>query len=259
MSTIQFNPVMDIGSSLEPPAEEVLLPSRGVFYNDESTSVIAKNDGKILVRPITFREEQLMVSPRIIKTGQVVSALLRECVKTPNVDVDNLLSADRMFLFYYLRSISYGPEYEYSAQCPHCSTNALYVVDLSSLDVVYADPNKDREPIDIYLPVSKRHVKLRYSRGYDENIQIQKMVDGGEYTLIDTLVRLTVDIDGIPQQYWYKFYENLSVKDSYALKTSSSGRDIGIKTNTQLTCKSCGQKFDSDVPITANFFRPKLS
>jgi len=244
-------------SVFEPPAEEVLLPSKGVFYDDEHNKVIKDNKGKILIRPMTFKEESMLTNPRLVKTGQLLSAILRSTIKTPGVDVEYLLSADRVFLFYYLRSISYGDNYSFTTVCPFCQETINHSVRLGSLNVKYAD-EKDKEPIEINLPIMKKKVFMRFSRGIDERtesaMQGQEEI---EEDIISSYIKLAVDVEGVPRIYWRKFFENLTAKDSATLRNVLTEKEPGIDTTIKMKCPFCNNSFEEALPLTANFFRPE--
>jgi endogenous inhibitor of DNA gyrase (YacG/DUF329 family) len=253
-------------SKLEPVPETVVLPSKGVFYREMNKSLF-ESKGKILIRPMTLREEMIIKSPRVIKTGQFLNILLKECIKTPDVDPLHLLSVDRMFLFFYLRAISYGDDYMFSSQCSHCQKVSNQNIKIRSLDIKYS---KETESEPIEIPLRGTKLLLRLSRGFDEeksNEETSTVVtnrqetapeveqeDDGMETL-KSLMSLTIDIIGVPREYWKKFYETLSLIDTQKLTDKVSELEPGLKSDITVKCPECKKTYNDRVPISANFFR----
>jgi hypothetical protein len=248
----QENNIEDINfdtSALEPTPEEILLPSLGIYYENEN-QIIKQNGGKILITPLTLKHEVLLTSPRIVKSGQLLTTLLSATIKTPNVNPNALLSGDRLFLFYYLRSISYGDEYKFSTQCPSCRETFFKTIRLSSLKIKYGDKNKP-EPIPIDLPISKKRIYIRFSRGYDEQtLEDQDLMEG--------ILKLIVKIDGIPSNLQKKFLENLNLRDAAIIRKFFEENEPGIDARLSLTCPNCSYEFETILPITVDFFRASI-
>lgn len=235
-------------SVFEPVAEEVELPSQGKFYKEKNTSLY-QNGGKILIRPMTMQEELILQNPRIVKTGQIINSLLRQTIKTPDIDLNFLLTADRIFLFYYLRSISYGDSYKFNFECPSCGHNEEIEVFLGQLNVKNPDENAE-EPFLVDLGKNKK-IWLRYARGFDED----KFDLQDEKFKLKTILNLVVNIEEVPKQYWEKVLTNLTVKESAQLQQEILDKTPGLDTEIKHTCSSCNTEHNISLPITANFFR----
>lgn len=235
-------------SVFEPVAEEVELPSKGKFYKEKNTSLF-KNGGKILIRPMTMQEELILQNPRVIKTGKIIDALLRQTIKTPDIDLNFLLTTDRIFLFYYLRSISYGDSYKFNFECPYCENHEEVEIFLGQLKIKNPD-EKAKEPFLIYLGENKK-IWLRYARGFDEDKYDLK----DEKFQLKTILNLVVDIEGVPKQYWEKFLTSLTVKENAKLQKDIVDKTTGIDTDITHTCSACNTEHKISLPITANFFR----
>lgn len=57
--------------------EEILLPSRGRFYDGTDGPV----DGKIHIRPMTGEEEQILATPRFVKKGIAINMIFQNVLK----------------------------------------------------------------------------------------------------------------------------------------------------------------------------------
>jgi hypothetical protein len=105
--------------------EEILLPSLGRFYDGSQ----APSSGVLHVRPMTGNEQEILATPRLVKTGQAVNMIFKACVREP-IKPEQLLTVDRTVLLIFLRGISYGSDYEVEIRCPVCSTKFNTVIDL---------------------------------------------------------------------------------------------------------------------------------
>jgi len=235
-------------SVFEPVAEEVELPSLGKFYKEKNT-ILYKNGGKILIRPMTMQEELILQNPRIIKTGKIIDALLRQTIKTPDIDLNFLLTTDRMFLFYYLRSISYGDSYKFNFECSNCGNNEEIEIFLGDLPIKNPKENAE-EPFLVDLS-EKKKIWFRFARGIDED----KFDLTDDNFQLKTLLNLIVEIENVPKEHWEDVLKNFSVKENYKVQKEILDKTPGIETEITHTCSNCKTENKMSLPLTANFFR----
>ncbi len=254
-----------VDSPLDPPAELVEIPSHGYLYKNSTTDQDVLS-GNIRIRPMTVREEKILSTVRLIKSGQALDLVFKNCIKS-DIDTQELLSSDRSFLMLWLRSISYGNTYKFKLQCPNaaCQKKFEYEVDLNGHAVKeLTDPNVS-EPFEITLPVSKQKVLFRLPRGKDEmeimklNNQPKKLNEPDE----DSVKRLTSAIVKItrPDGTVVSDKEKQMVVESWIARDSSTFRnkieelDCGVEDIKGIKCPYCEEEFDTPIPITENFFR----
>ena len=109
------------------PAIFVRLPSAGRFYPRGTLEATANSEYGVM--PMTTMDEITYRTPDALFNGQAVVSVIQSCVPNirdawamPSIDVDSLLIA--------IRIATYGHEMDISTQCPECSTEADYGVDL---------------------------------------------------------------------------------------------------------------------------------
>lgn len=252
-------------SPLDPPAELVDLPSHGYLYKN-STDDPDVLSGKIKIRPMTVKEEKILSTVRLVKSGQALDLVFKNCIKSA-IPTEELLSSDRSFLMIWLRSISYGNTYRFKLQCPDagCQKKFETEIDLSGHPVKELEDDTVQEPFEIILPVSKQKVLFRLPRGKDEmeimksNNQPKKLNEADE----DVLKRLTSSIikitlpDGtvVSEKEKNAIVESWIARDSSTLRNEIEKRDCGIEDIKGIKCPYCGNEFDTPIPITENFFR----
>lgn len=92
--------------------EPVSLPSKGIPYPPNHPA----SSGTILVRPITTKEEEILATERLQRQGIALDMIMQNCIVTPGIDTMDLVSGDRMMILFYLRAVSYGPNYKFEAR-----------------------------------------------------------------------------------------------------------------------------------------------
>ena len=85
------------------PTEVIDLPSRGQVYPKESPL----SEGKLELKYMTTREEDILMSENLIKKGVVIDKLLDSLIVTEGVNQDQLILGDKTdeeFSDYFLNS-----------------------------------------------------------------------------------------------------------------------------------------------------------
>ena len=86
------------------PTEVVDLPSRGLLYPKDSPL----SSGKIEVKYMTAREEDILTSANLIKQGVVVEKLLESLIVDKSIKVNDLLIGDKNSVLIAARILAYG-------------------------------------------------------------------------------------------------------------------------------------------------------
>ena len=89
------------------PTEVIDLPSQGKVYPKDSPL----SDGKIELKYMTTREEDILMSQNLIKKGFVIDKLIDSLIVTKGVKQDDLILGDKNAVLIAARILAYGPEY----------------------------------------------------------------------------------------------------------------------------------------------------
>lgn len=244
--------------------EEILLPSRGKFYQNPLLG-----DGVVHVRPMTGHEEEILATNRFVKKGQAVNMIFRNCLQE-QVDPEELLTIDRTFLLIYLRGISYTQDYEVNIKCPECENKFGHTINLDGLHLEYCPDDFDPDSLSTVLPATGFKLRYRMSLGKDEaliaNHRDRRVKQFGENSADDTLLYraslLTEDIetpDGhrvTGQAFILGILEQLPIKDVAHIRNLMSEPPFGVDTRVDIDCPHCGHEFDITLPMEAGFFFP---
>ncbi len=238
------------------PTEVVDLPSQGLLYPTDSPL----SSGKIEIKYMTAREEDILTSANLIKKGVVIEKLLESLVIDKSIKIDDLLIGDKNAVLIAARILAYGKEYnvEYDGQ--------QLVVDLTTLKDKKLDETKVSKGVNEFqfeLPATKRKVTFKLLTSTDET-EIEKEIagyekigDGVGYGLTTRLKHQIVSIDGDSKRASINsFVENEFLsRDSMAFRNEVSR----IMPDVDMTSKyidSEGTEKEFTVPMTVTFLWP---
>jgi len=110
-------------SELKFPTEMVDLPSKGLFYPENHPLA----SGKIEMKYMTAKEEDILTNRAYIEKGIVIDKLLQSLIVT-KFDYNDLLLVDKNAIMIAARILGYGKDYEFMYKGDKCS------IDLSTLE-----------------------------------------------------------------------------------------------------------------------------
>ena len=90
------------------PTEEIELPSKGLLYPKDNPL----SSGKIEMKYMTAKEEDILTNQNYIKQGVVIDKLLRSLVIS-KINYNDLLVGDKNALMVAARILSYGKDYDF--------------------------------------------------------------------------------------------------------------------------------------------------
>jgi len=257
--------VMKDDFDMEVPVDSVPLPSEGKVYPPDSSS---HNRTTIEIRAMTAREEDILTSRALIKKGTVISSLLRSCIVDKTINVDNLISGDRNALMTAIRITGYGSEYSVEVSCPECDERSKQDFQLSDLPIKRLEIptiNPGENAFDYTLPVSKKSLVFKFLTGKDEtNMSLEadrrkkKKLGGDVDNMVTKRLHYSIlSIDGVVDKNKIgTFIKNMPARDSRSLRKFMDDNEPGIEMKAWMTCESCYEQSEVNLPIGATFFWP---
>ncbi len=91
------------------PTEIVDLPSKGLLYPKENPL----SSGKIEMKYMSAREEDILTNANYIKQGTVIDKLLQALIVSP-INYDDLLIGDKNAILVAARILGYGKNYQFT-------------------------------------------------------------------------------------------------------------------------------------------------
>ena len=243
-------------SEVKFPTEVVDLPSKGLLYPKES----ALSSGKIEIKYMTAKEEDILTSVNLIQKGVVIEKLLESLIVDKSVKVSDLLIGDKNAILIASRILAYGKEYEVEIE------GRKVEVDLTTLKDKFIDESivtNNANEFEFELPATKRKITFKFLTSADEK-EIDKEVEGYKkigdgigYELTTRLKHQIISIDGDAKKTSVQnFVDNEFLsRDSMAFRNyvNEIMPDVDM-TSTYIDAD--GNEKEFTVPMTVSFLWP---
>ncbi len=238
--------------------EIVDLPSKGLFYSHGISQVN--------VEYMTSKDEDLLTTPSLIESGNVLDMLLKRKMKTQGITPEELLAGDRNAIILFLRTSSYGSDYTVNVSDPRNGTSFKAVVDLLKLRYKQVDENPDeRGYFQVDLKMRKKTVTFRLINSGEDNLIFKKATAmkeayGEEFSQYNTLKLKAsiVAIDGkTDRSYIDKFVDAMPALDAFTIRRKILDVSPDVDMNYEFTT-SDGFKFKAELSVGLDFFFPQI-
>ena len=143
------------------PTEVIELPSKGIVYPKDHPL----SSGKIEIKYMTAREEDILSNQSYISKGIVLDKLLNSLIVTEGVKIDDLIVGDKNAVFIVSRILGYGKNYDVQIK------GQDYQIDLTELD------NRDFDIKGLEQGQNEFTYKITSVDGKDEKKDIREFVD----------------------------------------------------------------------------------
>ena len=241
------------------PTEVIDLPSQGKVYPKESPL----SSGKLELKYMTTREEDILMSENLIKKGIVIDKLLDSLIVTKGVNQGDLILGDKNAVLVASRILAYGPEYTVEVTNPNDLDEKIeHTFDLSKCPFkeLSKDVDYSGNEFEFITPVGKNNLKFKLLTGADETLiekDIKQSSKFGVSSDITTRLRYTVtEVDGDTKSSTItQFTQNLLARDSVALRGYI--RDIAPDIDLTSEIEIGGEAVNVSIPLTVEFFWPQ--
>ncbi len=237
------------------PSEIIDLPSKGILYSGDNPL----STGKVEMKYMTAREEDILTNQNYIRQGIVIDKLLQSLL-VGDVKYDDLLVGDKNAIMIAARVLAYGKDYTFNYD------GIEHEVDLSEVESKYFNESliaKGRNEFDFTLPHSKNTLTFKLLTHGDEK-KIEREIKGfkkiNKTSSNDVTVRLSHMITSVNGDFnkgsIREFVNNyLLAKDARELRKyyGEVSPDIDLTTTV---LNNRGEDETISIPITLNFFWP---
>lgn len=238
------------------PTEIIDLPSKGIVYPENNPL----SSGKVEMKYMTAREEDIITNQSYIQKGIVVDKLLKSLIIS-NINTDDLIVGDKNALLVAARVLGYGKDYtfEYFGQS--------HTVDLSTLENKEIDESlftPGTNEFEYILPHSGNKVTFQLmTDGLEKKIEAElkglaKINKDNLPEMSTRMKHIITSVNGeVDKKYIRDFVDNgLLARDAKAL------RDYILKIQPDVNFifdreTLDGEIKETEIPITANFFFPE--
>jgi len=238
------------------PTETIDLPSKGLMYPKENPL----SSGKIEMKYMTAKEEDILTNQNYIKQGIVIDKLLKSLIVNKDINYNDLLIGDKNAIMVAARILSYGKNYEFSYEGE--SQN----IDLSKIDPkeLELDLYKDgKNEFGFTLPHTENKVTFKIlTHGDEQKIEsevksLKKINKQSSSEVTTRFSHIITSVNGSSETKDIREFVNnyLLAKDARELRKYyqevSPDLDMKVYLNT-----STGEEEVADLPIGLNFFWP---
>ena len=237
--------------------EEIKLPSNGVFYDESIPTTLT-------IRSITTKEEQLLYGST---SDYIIDTIIQNCIVEPkDFPLNDLIPADKLFILFKIRIISYGQDYNQYMYCPYCKYEGVTEIDLDMIPCEEIDEDKIKVPLKLTLPVAKDQLELRVLTEKDyKNIRERANKVAKKLQLpfnqIERKLRFAKQIkaingDKVDAFQAEKYYDSMNVKDVRYVDSALSTILVGYQGTVDCQCPSCKRDVTIPFEMTNEFLMP---
>jgi DNA-directed RNA polymerase subunit M/transcription elongation factor TFIIS len=253
------------------PTEIIDLPSGGKLYPAGS----ALSSGKVEMKYMTAKEEDILTSANLIQKGVVIDTLLRALIisngEGQSINYNDLVVGDKNAIMIAARVLGYGSDYPVEMVCPSCGVKQKQTVDLTTLENKKSDgdPADEDGKFTFKLPIAKKTLTFKILTHADEKLvdteakRMKKKKVGGNgitYELTSRFKYMIVAIDGEEDKMKIRSFvdnEFLS-RDSLAFRQYAESVSPDVDMTVYFECDSCGHEDASvQMPMNVQFFWPR--
>ena len=249
------NQIKSMENKFNLPTEMVELPSKGLPY--PITSPLS--EGKLEMKYMTAKEEDILTNTNYIKQGVVIDKLLQSLIVTP-IDYNDLLVGDKEAIMIAARILSYGKDYEVQHE------GKPVIVDLTTLQNKEIDVTiftKGKNEFSFTLPHTKNVVTFKLlthadDKAIDQEVKGLLKINKDNITEVTTrFKRMITSVNGMREVKDIREFVDkyLLAIDARALREEYSR----ISPSMDLTFKYTNEndeEEDVNLPIGITFFWP---
>ncbi len=152
------------------PTEVIDLPSKGLLYSKDSPL----SSGKIEMKYMTAKEEDILTNQNYIAKGTVIDKLLQSLIVDKKISYNDLLVGDKNALLIAARVLGYGKDYTFDY------AGEKVTLDLSLLNAKEVDESNfadGKNEFSFTLPASGANITFKLLTHSDES-KITKEIEG---------------------------------------------------------------------------------
>jgi len=234
------------------PTETVDLPSKGILYSEENPL----SSGKIEMKYMTAREEDILTNQAYIQDGTVFDRLFKSLIVS-KINYDDLLIGDKNAILVAARILGYGKDYTF------IYNGQQETVDLTKIEDKVLDESlysKGQNKFNYQLPHTGTNITFKILNHKDEQSirnelkGLKKINKNNSPEITTRLKYMILAVDGNEEKKDIReFVDNfLLARDAKSLRNYAKK----IQPDVDLTFFPSGNESRVDLPIGLTFFWP---
>ena len=254
------------------PTEVIDLPSRGLIYPQDNPL----SSGKIEMKYMTAKEEDILTTQSYIKDGSVLDRLFQALIISNGegqpIKYVDLVTGDKNAIMIAARVLGYGKDYEVEVEDPYSGNKQSETIDLTQFENKEYDGSSQIAPhtneFSFKLPRSEREITFMAMTESKErkvkhesdavNKANRKMKDTTSRELTTRLKTMILSVDGdSTPSYINNFVDNeLFAVDSKALRAYINKVIPDIDLTWEFVSEETGEGREMQLPMDVTFFWP---
>lgn len=242
------------------PSNVVHLPSKGLLYPEGHPL----REGKIEMKFMTAKEENILTTESYIKDGSVIDKFLQSMIMSPKFNYDDLLIGDKDALIIASRIYGYGENYDMKVKAPSGVEQTLTVnlTELTNKEIeesLYENGNR----FSYKTPLGGNTLEFKLltvgdQKAIDSKLKKYRKAGAADSQITTRLGQMILAVDGNEDPMFVRlFVENeLRAPDSRAFRDYVAKIQCGVNMDIELIDEETGDSFRSTVAIGPDFFWP---
>ena len=254
------------------PTEIIDLPSKGLIYPKDNPL----SSGKIEMKYMTAKEEDILTTQSYIKDGSVLDRLFKALIVSNGegiqINYSDLVTGDKNAIMIAARVLVYGKDYQVEITDPFTNNKQKETIDLTQFEnIEYNGSNQvelHRNEFEFELPRSKRKITfMAMTESKERKVkhlilanqkQSRKLKDMTSRDLTTRLKVMILSVDGeTEEKVINNFVDNeLFALDSQALRAYINEVIPDVNMTYEFISEETGERRDMLLPMDVGFFWP---
>ena len=243
------------------PTEVLDLPSEGKVYPKEHPL----SSGRITIKLMTAKEEDILTSTNLIKKGVVLDKLF-ESIIVDKIDINDIVIGDKNAILLATRVLGYGPDYEFNFYSSKKGETITAMADLTKVQTKEVDYTlfNHKNEFEFVTPLGKNKITFKLlthgdEKAIEKDIQALEKINKDVSSDITTRLRYMIKaVDGNSEVgHINKFINGMRALDSRAfrdyVKKMSPDMDMTIKYTHE-----DGEVEEAPITLGVGFFWPSF-
>ena len=238
------------------PTETVEIPSKGLVYPKDNPL----SSGKVELKYMTAKEEDILTNQNYIKDGTVIDKLLKALIVT-KINYDDLVVGDKNAIMIAARVLGYGADYtfKYNDEEITVDLQELETKELKESELIEKGLNQFAYTLPhSNTPITFKLLNTRDDRKIKSEVKgLQKINKRSNPELSTRLKHIILSVNGDETPATIREFVDkyMLARDSRALREhiKTFQPDIELKFNYE---SNDGNEREVTLPMTVNFFWP---
>ena len=241
------------------PTEVLDLPSEGKLYPKENPL----SSGRITIKYMTAKEEDILSSTNLIKKGVVLDKLF-ESIIVDKININDITIGDKNAILLATRVLGYGPEYEFNFYSSVEEDMIETSIDLTKIKTKEVDMSlfNNKNELEFITPIGKNKIIFKILTHGDEklidaDIEALKKINKDVSSDITTRLRYMIkSVDGNSDMGAFtKFVNNMIARDSRAFRDYAKKITPDVNMKFEYTHRN-GEVEEAPISMGVGFFWP---